>query len=75
MNYVLSIYYISYCHIDTLVESFLLLQVATFFADKDPGSGKRAVSQVLEKIQANIIWVHNYEHDVETWIETRTSSL
>ncbi|XP_053386790.1 endoplasmic reticulum aminopeptidase 1-like [Mercenaria mercenaria] len=46
-------------------------EVHTFFKTRDAGTGKRAVSQVLEKIQSNIDWTQRYEKTVTDWINKR----
>ncbi|XP_052246472.1 endoplasmic reticulum aminopeptidase 1-like isoform X2 [Dreissena polymorpha] len=46
--------------------------VRSFFEAHDPKSGKRAIQQVLEKIQANINWVSQYEQKVVDWLNKKS---
>jgi len=48
---------------------FCPLQVAAFFAGVDQGSGKLAVQQSLESIDANIKWIKQHGPKVNAWIE------
>ncbi|KAL4228484.1 Endoplasmic reticulum aminopeptidase 1 [Mactra antiquata] len=43
-------------------------EVKMFFSERDTGTGGRAISQSLEKIQANINWMILYEDVVTDWL-------
>lgn len=47
-------------------------EVKKFFDTRDAGSGKRAVQQVLEKIQMNIDWLKTHEDNIAHWLKEKS---
>ena len=44
-----------------------------FFNERDAGSGKRAVKQTKESIQANINWIKENMSEVLHWLNKQTT--